>query len=98
MWIGSTRRKRLPPEWESLRLQVLRRDSYRCQIQDSGCKGIATDVDHILRGDNHSPKNLQAACSYCHNKKSSAEGHEAQRRKRARRLRPTDRHPGLRKE
>lgn len=96
MWSGSTRRKRLPPEWQQLRLETLRRDSFRCQIRSEGCRGMATDVDHILRGDDHSPNNLRAACSYCHSKKSSAEGNEALRLKRARRKRPEERHPGLR--
>lgn len=96
MWETSDRRQRLPQNWNVLRLSILRRDSWRCQMKLTGCKGIATDVDHIARGDNHDPANLRSACSACHKKKTSAEATEARRRKKARRFRPTERHPGMR--
>ena len=95
-WSSSDRRTRLPKNWPSLRASVLRRDSYRCQIRLDGCSGIATDVDHIARGDNHSLENLRAACSECHKKKTQAEALEARRKKRALRFRPVERHPGAR--
>ncbi|UBI10035.1 HNH endonuclease [Corynebacterium coyleae] len=95
-WSSSDRRKRLPKNWPSLRAKVLSRDKYRCQIRLSGCAGIATDVDHIARGDNHSLDNLRAACSRCHKIKTQAEAQEARRKKRAARFRPEERHPGAR--
>lgn len=96
MWNTSDRRARLPSDWHRLRLSILRRDNYRCRIGSTGCSGVATDVDHILRGDDHRPENLQAACSVCHRKKTVAEAVEARRNKKARIKRPTERHPGQR--
>nr|WP_232785857.1 HNH endonuclease [Mycobacteroides chelonae] len=55
---------------------------------------MATEVDHIRRGDDHSTGNLRAACTWCHGRKSSAEGVSRKRELRALRKRPTDRHPG----
>lgn len=95
-WDSSNRKSRLPANWNHLRSLVLRRDSHRCKIGDEGCRTIATDVDHIVAGDNHAPENLQAACSWCHNRKSSREGNTARRRKAERRFRPVERHPGSR--
>ncbi|ASZ75439.1 HNH endonuclease [Mycobacterium phage Kimona] len=96
-WNTSDRRARLPADWEeNYRIPVLQRDGYRCQIRLRGCLGKATDVDHIRRGDDHSHRNLQAACSRCHGKKSSAEGNARKRELRARRFRPAERHPGRR--
>ena len=94
MW-NSDRRARLPDNWDRLRLSVLRRDKFRCQIGSSGCSTVATEVDHILRGDNHSPSNLRAVCHSCHRKKTVAEAHAAKRAKKARRFRPQERHPGV---
>ncbi|WP_255365808.1 HNH endonuclease [Corynebacterium sp. NML120713] len=48
----------------------------------------------MLRGDNHDPRNLRAACRSCHKKKTQAEAQEARRKKRALRFRPQERHPG----
>lgn len=95
-WSSSDRRTRLPKNWHALRACILKRDKYRCQIRLEGCSVIATDVDHIARGDNHSLENLRAACSGCHKKKTQAEAQEARRRKRAARYRPIERHPGAR--
>jgi 5-methylcytosine-specific restriction protein A len=95
-WKDSDRSHRLPPNWASeIQPAILQRDAYRCRIQwDEGCEGVATQVDHIKPGDDHSPANLQAACAWCHGKKSSAEGNQARRRWSTKR-RP-ERHPGLR--
>ena len=95
-WSTSDRRARLPQNWAVLRSSILRRDNYRCRINARGCSGIATEVDHIARGDNHSPENLRAACSSCHKKKTLAEAQEASKRKREARFRPKERHPGER--
>ncbi|WP_459963617.1 HNH endonuclease [Nocardia sp. IFM 10818] len=84
----------MPADWPSRRAEVLRRDGYACQLRLRGCQGAASDVDHIVRGNDHRLENLQAACTKCHAKKSSAEGIARQRQLRARRYRPTERHPG----
>jgi 5-methylcytosine-specific restriction endonuclease McrA len=94
MWKTSHRGDGLPKDWNRRRSFVLRRDGFSCQIRLEGCLGAANEVDHIVRGDNHSPENLRAACKSCHGKKSSAEGHAVQARRRALRKRPPDRHPG----
>lgn len=93
-WSTSDRRSRLPANWYAeIRPAVL--DGRPCQIRwDAGCEGVATEVDHIRRGDDHSMTNLQPACAWCHARKSSAEGHAARRYYSARR-RPES-HPGLR--
>ncbi|BBC43565.1 HNH endonuclease [Mycobacterium phage AN9] len=96
-WADSRRREQLPPDWEAnYRLPVLRDAFYRCQIRGPRCVGTATDVDHIKRGNDHSRSNLRAACSPCHDDKSSAEGVARRRELKARRKRPAERHPGRR--
>lgn len=93
-WNGSDRRSELPDDWPDRRAKVLKRDEYRCRLLwDDGCEGTATDVDHIKRGNDHRLSNLQAACGWCHDRKSSAEGNAA--RKRYSKRRPKERHPGL---
>lgn len=95
-WQGTTRTS--TPEWRRLRLTILRRDRGRCYI----CRGVATEVDHILSHvecvrlglDPDLPTNLAAICSTCHARKSSTEGNAEQARRRALRRRPAERHPG----
>ncbi len=94
-WGGSTRKQRLPRTWSHLRSQVMRRDAYTCQINGPDCVRVATDVDHIQRGDLHELENLQAACKPCHARKSAREGVQGRARRAALRLRPAERHPGL---
>lgn len=76
---GSTRRLRLPSNWNSLRTKVLRRDNYRCQYPD--CSLTARDIDHIEPNDNHNLSNLQSLCSYHHKLKTSLEGNTARWKK-----------------
>lgn len=91
-WEGSTRKGRLPANWESeIRPTVLARDRYTCQLRYDGCLVVATDVDHKLRGDDHRLENLQAACGWCHQRKSSSEGAAA----RPRLNRSPEPHPAL---
>lgn len=92
-WQGSTRAQRLPPDWPAIRLRILQRDGHRCQIQLPGCTIDATEVDHINPGDDHTDTNLQAACPWCHSKKSSAEGNAA--RTRLSNKRKPEPHPGI---
>ena len=87
-WKGSDRAKRLPPNWEALRRSVLERDGYRCVL----CGAIAKDVDHIRRGDDHHPHNLQSLCRPHHKAKTAAEGNAARWAGAKRTAEP---HPGL---
>ncbi|AXQ61058.1 HNH endonuclease [Streptomyces phage Hank144] len=100
-WEGSDRRSRLPKDWSKIRLRVLRRDGGQCTaLTEAGarCVSSATDVDHIVAGDDHSLGNLRALCSYHHKIKSSQEGAaatNARRRQIASRFKRTEQHPGL---
>ena len=92
-WEGSTRRDRLPANWKTeVRPSILERDKHRCQLQHEDiCIGTASEVDHIVAGDDHAPANLQAICTPCHRFKSSSEGAAA----RPRINRPPEPHPAL---
>lgn len=94
-WETSTRQ--LPPNWSALRRTVLNRDKNTCQLQYQGCSLRATDVDHIIPGDDHNLNNLQGACSSCHSKKSAREGVLERIRRKRLAKRPRESHPGLRK-
>lgn len=54
---------------DRVRLPVLARDGYRCQIRGPKCTVVATDVDHIVSwrhgGELIDPSNLRAACPTC---------------------------------
>lgn len=95
-WNSSTRSTDLPDDWEELRSLVLQEAGWICQIGLPDCLTEANEVDHIRRGNDHSRRNLRAACRRCHGKKSSAEGHARKREMRALRKRPPERHPGTR--
>lgn len=98
----SVRRRRLPSDWASRRAAVLARDGGRCQWRldsMSVCGAPATDVDHIVPGNDDSFGNLRALCREHHAVKSSREGFAALARKRrevAGRFRRSEPHPGLR--
>ncbi|NUV86604.1 HNH endonuclease [Streptomyces sp. KAI-26] len=100
-WSGSDRRERLPADWPRIRIRILRRDGHRCTHRDQygeRCEELATDVDHIVPGDDHRETNLRALCGFHHRAKSSREGALAlavQRRRIDRRFRRTEAHPGL---
>ncbi len=55
--------------WRQVRLVVLERDGWRCQIRMGVCTGKATAVDHVVPlsqgGDAFDPGNLRAACKQC---------------------------------
>ena len=94
-WTASTRRQRLPNNWNKLRQQILQRNANKCaglphpmgsptQVRGgtptptgrwhaAGCNGHATDVDHIIPGDDHSTGNLQPLSRACHAAKTTAE-------------------------
>lgn len=100
-WEGSDRRLRLPVDWPKRRNHVLKRDGRRCtHVDDLGqrCIEDATDVDHIIAGDNHDYSNLRSLCRWHHQRKSSAEGAAAlvaKKRRNAQRFKRTEQHPGL---
>lgn len=91
------RNYRLPGDWKTRRAKVLRRDHRTCQINGRRCTYDATEVDHIVRGDDHSLGNLQSACRNCHREKTSKEAGEASGRantaRAQARFRPKERHP-----
>lgn len=99
-WQGSDRKERLPDDWPKLVRQVKNRDGWRCTKRlPSGKRcprgrttGHLLQVDHRVRGDDHSLSNLRSLCEEHHGQKSSKEGNDAQR------LPPitkrTDPHPG----
>lgn len=96
-WETSDRRSRLPANWSTLRVRVLRRDGYRCQARDSlgaQCGAPANQADHVRPGDDHSLENLQSLCRWHHARKSSAEG-AAARPPRPTQARPPEAHPGM---
>lgn len=97
-WITSDRLDRLPDNWDEIRSKVLARDRHKCQAKGEGCQVEATEVDHVVRGDNHDLSNLRAICERCHARKSAKEGNEAKARLKALRRRPPERHPGLRQQ
>ena len=82
-WQGSTRRERLPANWPALRAERLRLDHYRCRwiVNGRRCTEPATDVDHIVAGDDHSMSNLRSLCSAHHLRKSGQEGAEGRAKK-----------------
>ena len=88
-WEGSGRVRSsgssLPSDWSSRRLDVLRRDRFKCQHRDREdapiCGERANQVDHIVRGSDHSFANLQSLCQVHHARKTSKEGNDARREK-----------------
>lgn len=76
----SGRKARLPDDWSWRRGVVLADAGFVCAL----CGGTATEVDHILRGDDHRFANLQALCGSCHRVKSAREGAAAAVEARAR--------------
>jgi 5-methylcytosine-specific restriction endonuclease McrA len=68
-------------EWKRIRLQVLKRDLYRCQGYPSGkhtetCDGFATEVDHKDGDSSHDTpdgSNYQSLSKQCHSVKTAKE-------------------------
>ena len=60
------------PAWRKLRLAVLDRDRWLCQIKGPDCARYATQVDHIVaRADGGAmwdTTNLRAACRACNSR------------------------------
>ena len=55
--------------WRQVRLAVLERDGWRCQIAGERCMGVAREADHIVPwrqgGALYDLANLRAACKRC---------------------------------
>ncbi|MEO9463911.1 HNH endonuclease [Sulfitobacter pontiacus] len=64
-------------QWRKLRLTILRRDGYLCQLCWKGGRATeATEVDHIVprhKDGSDDPENLQGLCSPCHKAKTRAD-------------------------
>lgn len=93
---GSRQERGYGAAWDRLRLEILERDGYLCQIGRGrgGCTIDATEVDHRIAkadGGTDDEANLQAACHTCHARKTGQE--EARRRGAARPVSRTD-NPG----
>lgn len=99
-WSGSTRKERLPDDWQERRAATRDRAGGRCQAtmrDGTRCVEAGTDCDHIVHGDNHALSNLQWLCRWHHDKKTAREALEARRfmpRPSARK--PQEKHFGLR--
>jgi 5-methylcytosine-specific restriction enzyme A len=83
-WQGSQRGKATgSAEWKRLRLKILARDGWRCQLNYPGiCLIAATQVDHIegvAAGGNDDEDNLWGVCVPCHRRKTGGEGGSARR-------------------
>lgn len=94
-WATSTRASRLPHNWAAIRQAVLTKAGHQCQAthHHPRCTGQATDVDHIIAGDNHSLANLQALSKPCHDAKTRLEAAQRNTQRREQRIRH-DKHPG----
>lgn len=57
------------PAWRRLRLLVLERDGWLCQIRGPGCQVDATEGDHIVPivdgGAKLDMSNVRASCKHC---------------------------------
>lgn len=78
--LGKTYRATLPqnrPGWLSLRFQILKRDSYRCQLCGRSAQdGARLEVDHKharSRGGTNDPTNLWTLCFECNRGKRAEE-------------------------
>lgn len=94
---GSSRRARLPKDWPTIRLRILKRDGYACTwpSRNGRCGAHATDVDHIVNSDDDQDANLRSLCRSHHKIKTGAEGGRAAQAKRIPRSRPAEKHPGM---
>lgn len=92
---GSTRASR------KARRDCLQAAGYQCQLRYDGCTGHATHADHKVniattgqaRREAIDPKDLQAACPWCHGIKTRREAQAARTYRTNKR--PPERHPGL---
>lgn len=91
MW----RQNPLPPNWHTIRNQILQRDNYTCQHCGSHQN---LEVDHIIPAwklgwDNHNPNNLQTLCKRCHTQKTQHERITYTRQKPRQQATQAEEHP-----
>ena len=98
-WSTSTRRHRLPADWERIRQATKARAGGQCEWSEDGarCPEPGTDCDHVeAMTDDHS--RTQWLCRKHHAIKSAREGRQAQlrakREAKKRFARPVEEHPG----
>jgi 5-methylcytosine-specific restriction endonuclease McrA len=64
--------------WRKVRLAILERDGWECQLRLEGCTGWASEVDHVvavsLGGGVYDPENLRAACATCNRRRGGVLG------------------------
>jgi 5-methylcytosine-specific restriction enzyme A len=76
--------------WAHIRLQVLERDGYTCQLRFADiCIGKASEVDHIVQpeaGVGNDLANLRAVCTPCHARRTGRQGALAKQRAAQRRI------------
>ena len=97
-WATSNRKERLPANWSKLRHQVMARCGGRCEVlkkDGSRCRDSATDVDHVVPGDDSSLANLRGICQWHHARKSALEGVAAKRELNSILYRKPETHPGI---
>ncbi len=76
----------LSKQWKKVRLDVIRRDKWRCQQCNVLCLGKKRDkptahVDHLVARKDRpdlalSMNNLQTLCAPCHSRKTRADEHD----------------------
>ena len=73
-------------DWDKLRIQILARDMYLCQVcLPQGLVRPARTVDHVTpkaEGGTDDPDNLQAICDDCHRAKTQREAWRGRGRRR----------------
>lgn len=80
-----------PPDWQSRRQKVLRRDGFICQecgVRSTRVDDVRFDVDHIVPksdGGSHALENLQTLCPSCHAQKHSGNRRLGQRARKYKR-------------
>lgn len=92
---GSRRTTPLPPGWARIRVRVLQRDRWCCQLHYDGCLRRASEVDHVGEPDDHRDEVLRAVCHPCHATRSGRQGAAVTNGRHAQRRRPPEPHPGL---
>lgn len=92
-WDTSTRKSRLPADWEKRRKAVIERDVV-CQICFVRTAVIADHIEPMT--DDHELEALQGACDPCHRVKTAKEAAAARAAKpRPTTLRGDEPHPGV---
>lgn len=61
--------------WKAVRLYVLDRDGWQCQVKGKRCIGSASEADHVVPladgGAMYDPHNLRAACKPCNGERAA---------------------------